>query len=186
MSKDEEFIKLWLRWAFNFILLLVLLVVTGFTVAGLAAIATFGFWKDFSLSTMIQLALLLVTFFVGVRVVVDSVKIFDRLARGLLSRIPIFTGRTGPRRLLAEAAALVLISLPANAAISFLHENAPEVVPVATLVLSVFILVLAYDVSKSIYLIIETPVHNFARMIAKEERESEEVKEKSKSPPDPT
>jgi len=173
MSKDEEFIKLWLRWAFNFVLLLVLLVVTGFTVAGLAAVATFGFWKDFSLSTMIQLALLLVTFFVAVRVVVDSVKIFDRVARGLLSRVPIFTGRTGPRRLLAEVTALVVLSLPANIVISFLVQNVPDIVPVATILLSLVILILAYDVSKSIYLIIETPIHNFARRIAEEERKSE-------------
>lgn len=175
MSKDEEFIRLWLRWAFNLVLLLVLLVVTGFTIAGLAAVATFGFWEDFSLSTMIQLALLLVTFFVAVRVVVDSVKIFDRVARSLLGRIPIFMGRTGPRRLLAEIVALVALSLPANMIISFFVHNVPDVVPVATILLSVVILILAYDVSKSIYLIIEAPIHNFARMITEEQHKSEKA-----------
>jgi len=171
MSNEEEFVKIWLRWAFNFILLLVLLVVTGISVAGLATVATLGFWTGLSLSAVLQLALLLVTFFVAVRVVIDSVKIFDRFAKRLLGMLPVVPGRTGLKRLAAEVALLAILSLFSNLSISFLSENVPEVIPIASLVISLAILVLAYDVSKSIYLIIEAPIHNFAKLVTEEEEE---------------
>jgi hypothetical protein len=173
MSKDEEFIEIWLRWAFNFILLLVLLIATGMTIAGLAAVSSLGFWQSLSLSSTIQLALMLVTFFVAVRVLVDSVKLFDRFTKNLLSRVPGVYAQSGPRRLLVEAALLAALSLVSNAAVSFLSANAPDVIPILSIIISVAIMVLAYDVSKTVYIMLETPIHTLARIITASEGKPE-------------
>jgi len=165
MSKDEEFIEIWLRWAFNFILLLVLLIATGITIAGFAAVSSLGFWQSISLSSTVQLALMLVTFFVAVRVLIDSVRLFDRFTRNLLNRVPMVHAQSGLRRLLLEAALLGVLSLSSNAAVSFLSANAPDVIPILSIVVSVIIMVLAYDLSRTVYIMLETPIHSLARMI---------------------
>jgi hypothetical protein len=165
MSKDEEFIEIWLRWAFNFILLLVLLIATGITIAGFAAVSSLGFWQSLSLSSTIQLALMLVTFFVAIRVLVDSVRLFDRFTKNLLSRVPMVHAQSGPRRLLVEAVLLAALSLSSNAAVSFLSANAPDVIPILSVIVSIAIMVLAYDVSKTVYIMLEIPIHSLAKMI---------------------
>jgi len=174
MSKEEEFIEIWLRWAFNFILLLVLLIATGITIAGLAAVSSLGFWQSLSLSSTIQLALMLVTFFVAVRVLVDSVRLFDRFTKNLLSRIPLVYAQSGPRRLLLEAILLVALSLLSNPAVSFLLASAPDIIPILSILVSVAIMVLAYDLSKAVYLMLETPIHSLAKMITASEKKPEE------------
>jgi hypothetical protein len=175
MSKDEEFIEIWLRWAFNFILLLVLLIATGITVAGFAAVSSFGFWQTLSLSSTIQLALMLVTFFVAVRVLVDTVRLFDRFTKNVLRRVPVVYAQSGPRRLLVEAVLLAAISLFSNAAVAFLSSNAADIIPVLSIIVSIAIMVLAYDVSKTVYIMLQTPIHSLAKMItASEEKPKEE------------
>jgi polyferredoxin len=174
MSKDEEFIEIWLRWAFNFILLLVLLIATGITMAGFAAVSSFGFWQTLSLSSTIQLALMLVTFFVAVRVLVDTVRLFDRFTKNILRRVPVVYAQSGPRRLLVEAVLLAAISLFSNAAVAFLSSNAPDIIPMLSIIVSVAIMVLAYDVSKTVYIMLQTPIHSLAKMITASEEKPKE------------
>jgi hypothetical protein len=108
---------------------------------------------------------MLVTFFVAVRVLVDTVKLFDRFTKNVLRRVPVVYAQSGPRRLLVEAVLLAAISLFSNAAVAFLSSNAPDIIPMLSIIVSIAIMVLAYDVSKTVYIMLQTPIHSLAKMI---------------------
>lgn len=162
---DTEIAKTWLRFSFNFVLLLILLLVTNVSLTSAISMFSLGFKEGFSLIQVINLVLFLITFLVGVRVLLDGMKLFDSVASTVVRKV--LKAQSGMvKKLILEFLLLFALSLFSNAIISAVQswkEGFGFLISSASLIL---ILIISYDVSKTIYLILEVPIHEIADKIS--------------------
>ncbi|MGB9806119.1 MAG: hypothetical protein ACP5KW_06085 [Thermoproteota archaeon] len=169
-AMDTEIAKTWLRFSFNFVLLLILLLVTNVSLTSAISMVSLGFKEGFSLIQVINLVLFLITFLIGVRVLLDGMKLFDSVASTVIRKV--LKAQSGMvKKLILEFLLLFALSLFSNALISAVQswkEGFGFLISSASLFL---ILIISYDVSKTIYLILEVPIHEIADKISEFKKE---------------
>jgi len=167
---DDEIVKAWLRFSFNALLLLILLLVTNVSLTSAISTISFGIKSGIGILQVINLVLFLITFFIGVRVVLDGVKIFDFLTSYVLRRI-VKKNETGKiKKLAIEFIILFMVSLLSNSLIPVVQGWEEKIAIAISFLTLVFVILLAYDTSKTIYLLLEVPIHEIAEKITELKR----------------
>lgn len=167
---DTEITKTWLRFSFNFVLLLVLLLVTNVSLTSAISMVSLGFKEGFSLIQVINLVLFLITFLIGIRVLLDGMKLFDSVASIVVKKV--LKAQSGiVRKLALEILLLLVLSLFSNALVSVVQSWKGEFGFIISSVSLVLILIISYDISKTIYLILEVPIHEIADKISELRKE---------------
>lgn len=167
---DTEITKTWLRFSFNAVLLLILLLATNVSLTSAISLVSLGFKEGFSLIQVINLVLFLITFLVGIRVLLDGMKLFDSVASTIIKKV-LKTQSGMIKKLLLEFLLLFILSLFSNAFISVIQSWKGEFGFLISSASLIFILIISYDISKTIYLILEVPIHEMANKISELRKE---------------
>lgn len=167
---DTEIAKTWLRFSFNFVLLLILLLVTNVSLTSAISMISLGIRSGFGLIQVINLILFFITFLVGVRVLLDGMKLFDSVASRIIQKV-MKTQSGMVKKLILEFLLLLILSLSSNALISVFQSWKNEVGFIISSISLVVILIVSYDLSKTVYLILEVPIHEIADKISEYRKE---------------
>ncbi|MBO3762874.1 MAG: hypothetical protein QXS21_02085 [Thermoproteota archaeon] len=165
-----ETAKTWLRFSFNFVLLLILLMVTNVSLTSAISMVSLGFKEGLSLIQVINLVLFLITFLIGIRVLLDGMKLFDSVASTVIRKF-LKTQSGMAKKLVFEFLLLLVLSLFSNALISAVQSWKEGLGFLVSSISLILILIISYDISKTIYLILEIPIHEIADKISEFKKE---------------